>query len=132
MPCGEAASLNATSNAIHAKHTTRAGAAADAAAEVDEDEAVFQAKQRRRLAKDTGKLAPRMLGGPAGSHPAAPPLRGAGPAPAGAAQPARDFAGFESVGGLGGVLQQLREVVLLPLLRPELCRQLGIQVPRCA
>jgi len=41
-----------------------------------------------------------------------------------------DAAGFSRIGGLRGVIDELREAVQLPLERPELYRQLGVSPPR--
>jgi len=41
-------------------------------------------------------------------------------------------AGFDSLGGLSEVKRQLKEMVLLPLVYPDLMNQLGIQAPRLA
>lgn len=40
--------------------------------------------------------------------------------------------GFELVGGHQEVIQQLREIVLLPLQYPNVFRQLGTEAPRSA
>lgn len=39
-------------------------------------------------------------------------------------------AGWDAVGGNAAAMQQLREMVLLPLLYPEVFAQMGICVPR--
>ena len=39
--------------------------------------------------------------------------------------------GFESLGGLPGVVRSLREMALVPLLYPGLLAHLGVEAPRC-
>nr|WP_287130431.1 AAA family ATPase [Candidatus Cyanaurora vandensis] len=46
------------------------------------------------------------------------------------ASPLQEDCSLQDVGGLGDVLHQLRELVLLPLKRPELLAQLGLEPPR--
>lgn len=99
-------------------------AAEEANAEGDDDEANWQRKQRLRLAKDIAKLQPRTLAGGSG-------LAGPGPQPTGD-QPQlhpKPERGFETVGGLSEVIKALKEVVVLPLLYPQLSQQLGINFP---
>jgi transitional endoplasmic reticulum ATPase len=43
---------------------------------------------------------------------------------------AEDSATLQDVGGLGGVLQELRELVELPLKRPDVLKALGLEPPR--
>lgn len=40
-------------------------------------------------------------------------------------------AGWDSVGGHADVVRQLKEMVMLPLLYPELLREMHITAPRC-
>ena len=40
--------------------------------------------------------------------------------------------GWESVGGHADVVRQLKEMVMLPLLYPELLQSMHITAPRCA
>ena len=40
-------------------------------------------------------------------------------------------AGWDSVGGHADVVRQLKEMVMLPLLYPELLRDMHITAPRC-
>ena len=91
-----------------------AQAAAPAPADHDRDEEMFQRKQQRRLARDVAALAPKVLGGAE--------TRGAGTC--GAAR------GWASVGGLDHVVNQLKEMVVLPLLYGKDLQALHIQPPR--
>jgi len=91
-----------------------AQAAAPAPADHDRDEEMFQRKQQRRLARDVAALAPKVLGGAE--------TRGAGAC--GAAR------GWASVGGLDHVVNQLKEMVVLPLLYGKDLQALHIQPPR--
>ncbi|GIL48129.1 hypothetical protein Vafri_4807 [Volvox africanus] len=102
--------------ALASAHCATAAAAAAAATEADDDEAVFAAKERRRHAKDIGKLAPVMLG------------RGAAAEGSDNGDGGRGLynRGFECVGGLQAVIQSLQEMVLLPLLHPGLLEKLGV------
>ncbi|GLI69507.1 hypothetical protein VaNZ11_014141 [Volvox africanus] len=103
--------------ALASARCATAAAAAAAATEVDDDEAVFAVKERRRHAKDIGKLAPVILGRRAA---AGGSDNGDG---GGRGLYSR---GFECVGGLQAVIQSLREMVLLPLLHPGLLEKLGV------
>ncbi|GIL74854.1 hypothetical protein Vretifemale_4719, partial [Volvox reticuliferus] len=102
--------------ALASARCATAAAAAAAAAEADDDEAVFAVKERRRHAKDIGKLAPVMLGRRAAGG-------GSDNGDGGRGLFSR---GFECVGGLQAVIQSLREMVLLPLLHPGLMEKLGM------
>eukprot|EP00927_Polykrikos_kofoidii_P070229 TRINITY_DN6625_c0_g6_i1.p1 TRINITY_DN6625_c0_g6~~TRINITY_DN6625_c0_g6_i1.p1 ORF type:complete len:812 (+),score=140.23 TRINITY_DN6625_c0_g6_i1:100-2535(+) len=52
------------------------------------------------------------------------------PNSSGAADGQRESHGFARIGGLRGVVEELREAVQMPLERPDLYRQLGIGPPR--
>lgn len=121
------------------------------------DEAIIAAKDAKRLRKATQQLAPVLLGqAEVTGHPAAPHSTPAphhlarsnnshlssiqlscrrqqqhfaiAPEPVSAGQLAAG--GFAAIGGLGDVKRQLREMVLMPLMYPEVMKQLGIKPPR--
>ena len=105
----------------------------------DEDEAEFSQKEARRLAKDVGRLNPTVLWGgaggsrqkgidPSGQH--EPSLDALVPLPVPPSRNSFPHPGFESVGGsVGGAVQTLKEMVLLPLLYPELLLGMGTVPP---
>lgn len=84
-------------------------------------------------AGDAGGLALGLSQPSCGPSANVPPLQARSgtvpPNPAPVLQP-QTWGGFETVGGLQKVVQQLREMVILPLQYPELFKHLGIAPPR--
>jgi hypothetical protein len=122
---------------------TRELAAADSS---EDDDAIITAKDAKRMRKAVHHLAPTLLAPPPPSAAAAAPPT-ASPFGDGLSKGGRPVllqqlvqglpvqlpaAGFDSLGGLSEVKRQLKEMVLLPLVYPDLMNQLGIQAPRLA
>ncbi|XP_068664779.1 uncharacterized protein [Aristolochia californica] len=72
----------------------------------------FLRREGRRLHRDLQRILPTYIGGEAYN------------------QNEKLYPGFESVAGLQGVIQCMKEVVILPLLYPEFFSTLGITPPR--
>ncbi|KAL0019633.1 hypothetical protein WJX77_006506 [Trebouxia sp. C0004] len=109
------------------RHETRVALAAGS-----DDEEHFQKKDKARLVRDKLRLNPVVLGhkGKAGSAPQACHTgTGQGPQPT---QVEKDVVseGWATVGGHASVIQQLKEMVLLPLQYPEVFKHMGITPPR--
>ncbi|XP_021719268.1 uncharacterized protein LOC110686954 [Chenopodium quinoa] len=71
----------------------------------------FLKRESKRLQRDLLRIAPVYIGGP---H----------------SEGQNSFEGWESVAGLQGVIQCMKEVVILPLLYPEFFKNMGITPPR--
>ncbi|KAL0047680.1 hypothetical protein WJX82_009150 [Trebouxia sp. C0006] len=109
------------------RHETRVTLAAGS-----DDEEHFQKKDKARLARDKLRLNPVVLGqkrkassAPQASH------AGTGQGPQ-LTQVEKDVVseGWAAVGGHASVIQQLKEMVLLPLQYPEVFKHMGITPPR--
>ncbi|CAH2053659.1 unnamed protein product [Thlaspi arvense] len=71
----------------------------------------FLKRESKRLHRDLERVAPEYIGGPD-------------------SESGKAFEGWDSVAGLEGVTQCMKEVVLLPLLYPEFFDNLGLTPPR--
>ncbi|KAK9815637.1 hypothetical protein WJX72_007259 [[Myrmecia] bisecta] len=95
--------------------------------ESSDDEEHFRKKERQRIIRDRAKLNPLVLG--AGGR-----AQAAGSVQAMAGDPTGrndvDLEGWDAVGGHEAAVKQLKEMVLLPLLYPDLFRQMNIHPPR--
>ncbi|CAK0741288.1 hypothetical protein CVIRNUC_001313 [Coccomyxa viridis] len=80
-------------------------------AESSDDEEHFRKKEQRRTERDTAKLRPLILSKEGCSD-------------------GRQLPDWSSLGGLQPVIRQLKEMVILPLLYPDLYQQMGISAPR--
>ena len=146
----------AVSEHIAAARAARAKLRAEleaARAASSDDEQAFARKERRRLAKDVARLAPVVLGAVrGGARGAAALARGleaalarglAAGGPQQQRQPPQDEQppppqpqfvppsdGFAAIGGLDAAKRALREMVLLPLTRPQLLADMGVAPPR--
>ncbi|KAK9917355.1 hypothetical protein WJX75_003478 [Coccomyxa subellipsoidea] len=101
LPCG----------AAHAAHKLARAEMRRESAESSDDEEHFQRKEEKRLARDKARLNPMILRRPQPGEQSSMPS-------------------WESLGGLQHVVEQLKEMVILPLLYPELYSHMRISPPR--
>lgn len=105
----------------HVRHAARAAAELSS-----DDEQHFWNKEASRLRADRDALRPIMLGGkPTAEEQGVGTAAAAGSGPA----PFRGL-GWDAVGGNAVAMRQLREMVVLPLLYPDVFSHMGIRAPR--